>query len=79
MHKTAFIQALENQSISEVQRIPKSDLHSHAGRGGRPVYIENMLNVSMARLTEPLNSVAEMDKWFNDNVKFHFPDKNGYI
>ena len=79
MGDSTFVQALENKSISEIQRMPKSDLHSHAGRGGNPSYIENMLNVKMARLTEPLNSVFEMDKWFNDNVKCHFPDKNGWI
>jgi len=79
MDSSKFIQALKNKSISEIQSAPKSDLHSHAGRGGNPSYIENMLNVKMTRLTEPLNSVAEMDKWFNDNVKCHFPDKNGWI
>jgi len=79
MSKDAFIQALKNKSISEIQNIPKSDLHSHAGRGGRPSHIEDMLNVKIARLTEQLNSVQEMDEWFNDNVKCHFPDKNGWI
>jgi len=79
MDKTAFIQALENESISEIQRIPKSDLHNHAGRGGNPAYIEKMLNVKLTRLIEPLSSVAEMDQWFNDHVKCHFPDKNGWL
>ena len=79
MEKMKFIQALENKSLLDIQNIPKSDLHSHSGRGGNISYIENMLNVKMARLTEPLNSVQEMDKWFNDNVKCHFPDKIGWI
>ena len=79
MYKEAFIQALENNSLTALQNIPKSDLHSHAGRGGNPSYIENMLGVTLPRLITPLNSVPEMDKWFNDNVKIHFPDKNGWI
>jgi len=79
MSKAAFMQALENKSLTELQSIPKSDLHNHAGRGGNPSYIENMLNVKMTRLTEPLNSLQEMQSWFNDNVKCHFPDKNGWL
>jgi len=44
MSKERFIKALENNSILEIQNIPKSDLHCHAGRGGNLSYIENMLN-----------------------------------
>ena len=74
-----FIQALENKSLSEIASIPKSDLHNHAGRGGHISYIENMLNVKIKPLSQVLNSVLEMDRWFSDNVKCHFPDKSGYI
>ena len=79
MVKEKFIQALENKSLPDLELIPKSDLHSHAGRGGRASYVENMLGVKLPRLTEPLSSVPEMGKWFNDNIKCHFPDKNGWI
>lgn len=79
MIKDKFIQGLENKSISEIQSIPKSDLHSHAGRGGNISYIENMLNKKLTPLSRPLNSLKEMDEWFNDNIKCHFPDGSGYI
>jgi len=79
MSRAKFIQALENNSISEIQSIPKSDLHSHAGRGGTLSYIENMLSVTLPRLTEPLHSVAEMDAWFIENIKCHFTNIHGYI
>lgn len=42
-----FIQAVKNKSISEIQSIPKSDLHSHAGRGGSITYIEQWANVKI--------------------------------
>jgi adenosine deaminase len=70
---------LEKNSIHEAQSVPKSDLHNHAGRGGNPAYIEKMLDVQIMRLSEPLSSLVEMDNWFNENVKSHFPDKNGWI
>jgi len=79
MSKERFIKALENNSILEIESIPKSDLHNHAGRAGNLAYIENMLNVKIARLIEPLVSLSEMQEWFNDNVKAHFPDKNGFV
>ena len=79
MSKQEFVQALENRSIQELQNIPKSDLHSHAGRGGNVSFVGEMLNVKLEPLSERLNSLKEMDQWFNDNIKCHFPDKNGYI
>jgi len=79
MVKEKFIQALQNNSLTELQTIPKSDLHNHAGRGGHPSYIEKMLGVKLPRLTTPLNSLQEMNQWLNDNIKCHFPDKNGWI
>lgn len=79
MDKTKFIHALKNKSNLEIQSIPKSDLHNHAGRGGNISYIENMLNVKITPLSEPLNSLKEMNEWFKNNIKCHFQDNNGYI
>lgn len=79
MNEEKFIKALENNSISELQTIPKSDLHNHAGRGGNLSDIENMLNVKIPRLTEPFADLMEMQAWFDEQVKAHFPDKNGFI
>ena len=79
MDRERFVQALESESIEEIQKVPKSDLHSHAGRGGRLSYIEHMLHVHIPPLSEPLNSLHEMDEWFKNNVKCHFPDRDGYV
>jgi len=79
MDKTKFMQALESKSLAELQSIPKSDLHNHAGRGGKISYIEKMLNVKITPLSEPLSSLREMNDWFNQNIKRHFYDNNGYI
>ena len=79
MDKELFIQALTNNSYNEIQNIPKSDLHNHAGRGGHISYIEKMLNVKITPLSEPLDSLEEMDEWISSNIKCYFPDKGGYI
>lgn len=79
MYKEAFIRALENKSIADIQAIPKSDLHNHAGRGGSIAYIEKLMNVKITPLTDPLNSLGEMNEWFNNNIKCHFHDENGFL
>ena len=58
MDSAKFIQALKNKSITEIESVPKSDLHSHAGRGGRLSYVEKMLNTKLTPLTTPLLAIA---------------------
>jgi len=77
--KHQFMQALQNNSEEELSLVPKSDLHNHAGAGGRLSYIENMLNIKIPSLAQRLNSLQEMGEWFQNNIKCHFPDKNGRI
>lgn len=79
MNEIKFEQALINNSIGEIQSIPKSDLHSHAGRGGSITYIEQWANVKIIPRSEPFNSLKEMNKWLNDNVKCYCPGFLGYL
>lgn len=39
-----FIKALENNSVSDMQSIAKSDLHNHSGRGDSLQYIGEWAN-----------------------------------
>ena len=43
-----FIKALENNDLNEMRKIPKSDLHNHAPRGGnkRIIYLSLCLGKS---------------------------------
>lgn len=80
MNKDQFIQALQNNSISEMQVMPKSELHSHAGRGGAISYIEKWANVKINPPTSPFSSLSEMNQWLNDNIKCHCPSGiDGYL
>lgn len=74
-----FIQALESGSMDEMQKIPKSDLHSHIGRGGSVAYIQKKLGVTIMPPSAPFDSLTEMNGWLKRNVNCHFPDKSGYI
>lgn len=80
MNKNKFIHALLNNSISEMQSIPKSELHSHAGRGGTISYIERWANIKINTPTTPFSTLSEMNQWLNDNIKCYCPSGvEGYL
>jgi len=75
-----FITALENNSLTALQKIPKSDLHSHAGRGGNISYISEYANVRIVPPKGPFEGLFEMNKWLKDNVKCFLPEgAAGYL
>ena len=77
--KQPFIDALENRSLTELQQIPKSDLHNHAGRGGNMKYIAAWANTSILPPSSKFKSLGEMQEWFVSNVKCHCPGTQGYL
>lgn len=80
MKQSDFIDALQNNDIAALAKIPKSDLHSHAGRGGHLSYIERYSNVKIKPPVCPFNSLGEMNHWFNENVKSVLPvSVDGYL
>jgi adenosine deaminase len=80
LSEAKFCSALKNHLIYEIESIPKSDLHSHAGRGGKISYIEQWANVKITPPTQPFNSLDEMNQWLNDHVKSHCPPGlSGYL
>lgn len=74
-----FISALQNNSLADITEIPKTDLHSHAGRGGHKSYIEKWANTAIVSPQKPFNSLDEMNNWLNMNVKPVCPGVGGYI
>lgn len=74
-----FSEALDRNSIVDLYKIPKSDLHSHAGRGGSIEYIETWANVKIEPPTKPFETLNQMQKWLEDNVKCHCPGIQGYL
>lgn len=80
MNDCSLVFALENDSLSALQSIPKSDLHSHAGRGGHISYIEKYANVKITPRDGPFESLFEMNQWLKENVKCHLPGgAEGYL
>lgn len=77
--KKQFIEALYKNSVIDLQKISKSDLHNHAGRGGNIQYIEDWANVKIKPPMNQFDSLLEMQEWFENNVKCHCVGVQGYL
>ena len=80
MDENGFVTALKSESLQELQGIPKSDLHSHAGRGGHISFFEKYCGVKIAPPSVPFENLYEMNLWLKENVKCHLPGgAEGYL
>lgn len=74
-----FVNALNNNSIDELQQVPKSDLHSHAGRGGSSSYIASWAGVQIAPPPRVFESLGHMQTWFEDTIKPYCKGEKGNL
>ncbi len=74
-----FIACLREGSLDALQTIPKTDLHNHAGRGGSLLYISTWANADIVPPCSPFPSLAQMQEWFEQNIKVHCPGTAGYL
>lgn len=64
---------LQNNDLSAIRSINKSDLHNHFEKGGNINYISSSLNIKIDLPPAKFESLAHMDKWANENIKKHCP------
>lgn len=60
-----------------VKKLKKSDLHSHAGRGGNRKFIEEFYGVKIANPPEFFLSLDDMQEWYVANIRDITCDKVG--
>jgi adenosine deaminase len=70
---------LQESSLGGLISIPKSDIHSHAGRGGKIDYISSSAKVTISLPPNKFDSLAHMQRWFSNNVKIHCPGLRGHL
>ena len=80
----SFIEALQNHDYEAVLLAEKSDIHSHAGRGVHPLWLQEKLRVSNPEITiqappSKFDSLNHMQEWFEINVKPYCREKEGNI
>ena len=66
--KENFINALEDNNLIEMRKIPKSDLHNHGTRGGNIKYIEDWAGKKISRPVSKFKDLHEMQQWNNQNI-----------
>ena len=76
---SSFTEALESGAISSVAQVPKSDIHSHAGRAGSLKYLSEKLGISILPRKTPFGNLGEMQAWYDENVTVHTPGIDGRL
>ncbi|MNB99584.1 Adenine deaminase [compost metagenome] len=77
--KQQFMEALKQNSLSGVMKVPKSDLHSHAGRGGNIRYVAEWAKAAIDPPPARFESLGGMGDWFAAHVKARCPGLEGYL
>jgi adenosine deaminase len=72
-------EALAEQSMGKLMLVPKSDLHTHGGKGGRIQHFSEWANTPIRASECPFDTLDEMQNWFNTNIKIHDNGKPGYL
>lgn len=61
------------------RKIPKSDLHSHAGRSGNGRYISKCVGQKISGPPKNFSSMQDMQDWFTENIKKLTPGAEGQM
>ena len=66
----SFTKALQTNSLDDIVLIPKSDLHSHAGRGGNVKYLSAWAGKKIPLPPAKFQSLADMQEWYSNNIRY---------
>lgn len=77
--KDKFISCLNNNDLIGLKKVPKSDLHNHATRGGNIKYVvENSIG-TVKSLPSKFTNLDDMQDWYNKSIKPYCIGKQGFI
>ena len=65
--------------IQRMKKMKKTDLHSHAGRGGNKKYIEEYYGIKSANPPQYFSSLNHMQEWYVENIREIAPGKEGFL
>ena len=74
-----LIEALETGNQEQLLKVPKSDIHNHAGWGGNINFISERTGNHFLLPPEKFDSLSHMQKWFDENIKPICGGKEGQI
>lgn len=74
-YSSNFVNALKNNDLTTIKKIPKTDLHNHFVLGGSRRYIESRTGYKIEPIKKVLQSMDEMHRWANENIGERFSSK----
>lgn len=74
---TEFIEALEQENLNAIRRLPKADLHNHFVLGGSRNYLKAHTGKDIQPIKKPLQSMDEMHAWNAKNIGDYFNSYEG--
>lgn len=74
-----FIEALKNNDVDKLLKVPKSDIHNHSTKGCRRVWLEERLNRNFPKPPDRFGGLAGMQEWFTASIKPYCKDIEGII
>lgn len=78
MDEKTFTEIIRSENISELIKIPKSDLHVHSTRGCNRKYFEELYSVKFNDVPK-FNNIKEMDMWYNNNLDQYTGGLEGFL
>lgn len=73
---SSFVEALKENDLNTIIKIPKSDHHNHATRGGN---IRDFIKALNNLPERNFNNLDEMQCWYESNIKYLFKGQEGFI
>lgn len=77
-HSAAFIQALTEGDKKSIQRIPKTDLHNHAGLGLKLTALSKFAKTDLPAVPKTISSIAEMNQYIQTNLYPIYATRSGF-
>lgn len=75
----SFIESLQENLFDNIASFPKSDLHSHAGRGGNVAFISNWIGKKIPLPPAKFQSLGDMNQWYIENIRCVAGNTEGQI
>ena len=65
----SFIESMQENLFENIESFPKSDLHSHAGRGGNVAFVSEWIGKKIPLPPTKFQSLEDMNQWYIENIR----------
>ena len=77
--KKEIISGLESQNLGVIEKVQKSNWHSHAGKGGNVNFVEQELKIKLPRHDERFDNMKHLQHWVSEKYGFFTQKTSGML